>query len=301
MPERPRRPDILEKMMRRGYEKTTSSPENDEYRRVIYEDQHPRVEGKASQKKTPFGNPVETTAEIRRFALEKGADRVGFCLINQDWVYRESKVPHKYGIVLLKEMDYARISEAPAASAGIESTRSYMVLGEIAVSLGEYIRKRGYEAIIHHPRGDRYCRGELLFTPHAISAGLGEHGRNGLLINPDFGPRVRLGMVSTDLEIMVDGPVEKGISRFCEYCLKCYRACPVRAIPLKLRKTRGQEKFTIHRQLCAPHFEKTDGCSVCIRECTFNQPTPQATGHIVERVAAWHEIVKANPDWPEIS
>ncbi len=192
-------------------------------------------------------------------------------------------------------MDYEKIGAAPEAMAGIEATRIYMSLGETTIRVGEHVRSLGYEAMIHHPKGDKDSNGELMFVPHAASCGLGEHGRNGLLVNRDFGPRVRLGMVSTNLELIVDPPKYEGIAKFCEYCLKCYNACPTQAIPMKPSKVRGCEKFTIDVNRCAPMFEKTDGCSICIRDCTFNQPTEEATRVLVERVASWHEIVKAHP------
>ncbi len=140
----------------------------------------------------------------------------------------------------------------------------------------------------------------MLYVPHAISAGLGEHGRHGMLINFDFGPRVRIGMVSTDLELVVDGPQEKGIERFCEYCMKCRISCPPEAIPLKKEKSGDVEKFSIRYDLCSPIFEKTDGCSICIRDCVFNQRTVQETNKIVSKIESWFEILKQNPQWPNL-
>ena len=37
-------------------------------------------------------------------------------------------------------------------------------------------------------------------------AGLGEYGRLGLLITPEFGPRVRIGKIFTDLPLSHDEP-----------------------------------------------------------------------------------------------
>ena len=298
MPQQPDQPTVLRKMFSRGFEKKTSSPENDEYRRIIFEEQLPRVHGGPAKKKKRFRNASAAAADIKRFAFENGADRAAICRINPLWVYKGIEVPHEYGIVLLQSMDYERISTAPEAAAGIEATRVYMTLGETTVRVGEHVRSLGYEAMIHHPRGDRDSNGELMFVPHAASCGLGEHGRNGLLINSDFGPRVRLGMVSTDLELVVDPPRDGGIAKFCEFCLKCLNACPTRAIPVNPSMIGGYDKFTIDVDRCAPMFEKTDGCSICIKDCTFNQPTMEATRARVEWVASWYEVVKSHPGWP---
>jgi hypothetical protein len=32
-------------------------------------------------------------------------------------------------------------------------------------------------------------------------------------------------------------------------------------------------KWRLHVDRCLEFFVKTDGCAVCIKECTFNQPT----------------------------
>ena len=211
------------------------------------------------------------------------------------------EVPYKFGIVLLKGMKYEEIMKAPAKEAGIETTKTYMILGETTVRMGEHVREIGHNAMIHHPRGDEQNRCDLMYVPHAISAGLGEHGRNGILINYDYGPRVRLGMVSTDLELVTDIPNEKGIARFCDYCMKCYNNCPMHALPLKKAVTRSQEKFTIDAELCSQFFEKTDGCSICIRDCVFNQPSIEKTHKLLKKINSWHNIVKASPDWPSFN
>jgi len=299
MTERAKRPDIIQRLTAEGFESRNPSPENDEYRRIIYDEQLPRVSGKVSERKKTFKDPRHATEHLKRFALENGADRVAVCRVNQDWVYDGVDVPFRYGIVLLKEMDYEKISTAPGDPAGIECTRTYMVLGETAVRVGEEIKRLGYDAMIHHPRGDRDRLSDLMLVPHAISCGLGEHGRNGLMISPDFGPRARLGMVSTNLELVVDQPQERGVARFCEFCTKCLRACPVQALPAEKRMVRGVLKFTIDAERCSSFFDKTDGCAICIKECAFNQPTIEKTGWMTERVASWYELVKAHPGWPE--
>ena len=299
MTERPERPDVIRRLTEQGFEERTSSPENDEYRRIIYEEQLPRLRGRPSRQRRRFKGAKEATEHLKRFALENGADRVAIGRGNQDWVYSDVEVPYKYGVVLLKEMDYEKIKTAPGDPAGIECTRTYAVLGETTVRVGEEIRRLGHDAMIHHPRGDRNRQSDLMLVPHAISCGLGEHGRNGLMISYDFGPRVRLGMVSTDLELVVDPPQDRGVAKFCEFCTKCLSTCPTNALPTEMRTVRGVMKFTIDMNRCSQYFEKTDGCAICIRDCTFNQPTLEKTRRMMDRAASWYEVVKVHPGWPE--
>ena len=61
----------------------------------------------------------------------------------------------------------------------------------------------------------------------ATSAGLGWIGKNGLLINPDHGPRLSLATVLTDAPLRPDEPIEQCL---CGECTLCVEHCPSRAI-----------------------------------------------------------------------
>ena len=62
-----------------------------------------------------------------------------------------------------------------------------------------------------------------LSIPLAIDAGLGELGRNGLLITPEYGACVRLCKVFTDLPLEADRPVEFGLAEICQRCRRLRR------------------------------------------------------------------------------
>jgi len=57
-------------------------------------------------------------------------------------------------------------------------------------------------------------------------AGLGWQGKNLLLINPEYGPRIRLVTLLTEAPLKIDGPIENR----CGKCTLCHDACPVDAI-----------------------------------------------------------------------
>jgi len=59
-----------------------------------------------------------------------------------------------------------------------------------------------------------------LMVPLAVDAGLGELGRLGYLITKEFGPRVRLGAVTTNLPLIADKPINFGVQDFCNICKK---------------------------------------------------------------------------------
>ncbi|MFQ6059263.1 MAG: hypothetical protein ACE5MB_10355 [Anaerolineae bacterium] len=289
---RPEQPHIIERLIKGGFEEATSSPENDEYRRVIYEEQHPRVTGPVNPHRVEVTDVTAMTRQIKDYALSLGADKVGVCLIDQNHVYQGSVVPYRYGIVLGKRMDYEKIMTAPEPPAGIEVTRTYMVLGEITIRVGQYIRDLGYEAMVHHPRGDRYGESELLFIPHAMAAGFGELGRHGSLINDEHGPIIRFGMVSTDLPLQLDGPREFGVQAFCDTCLRCWRACPAGAIALERCWRRGYYRYIVDTERCLPYFARTDGCGICLKVCSYTRETVEETRRISGKIHAWARSIR---------
>ena len=139
--------------------------------------------------------------------------------------------------------------------------------------LAQFIRGLGYKAI---PGGNDTA----INIPLAIDAGLGELGRNGLLITRRFGPRVRLARVFTDLSLKVDKAVELGITRFCQNCGKCAKHCPGQAIMNGERTIEGHNisssvgvlKWPINAEKCFSFWVRNEGsCMNCIRVCPFNK------------------------------
>lgn len=139
--------------------------------------------------------------------------------------------------------------------------------------LAQYIKNLGYRAYAS-------MNDSALAIPIAIQAGLGEYGRNGLLITPEFGPRLRVGRVYTDLPLVADRPRTFGVKQFCDQCRRCADACPVKAIPFDppsaVRHDRsnliGVTKWTVNAARCFGFWvnQNTD-CSICIRVCPFNR------------------------------
>ena len=119
-----------------------------------------------------------------------------------------------------------------------------------------------------------------LAIPLAIKAGLGEYGRHGLLITREFGPRVRLGKIFTDLPLAHDRPVRFGVQEMCEVCRACTDACPAQAIaggdPSDEMHNRsnitGIKKWTTDAERCFRFWsnQNTD-CSICVRVCPYNR------------------------------
>ncbi len=72
-------------------------------------------------------------------------------------------------------------------------------------------------------------RGSFSHVRAAAMAGLGEVGLNGMLLNPECGPRIHLGSIITTAPLTADAPFK---AKLCdrEKCGKCRQQCPVKAI-----------------------------------------------------------------------
>lgn len=232
-------------------------------------------------------NTRAITGGIKRAAAFFGASLVGVCELDRNWVYasafplRDAKsIPNdlpeacRYAIAIAVEMDYDAIRCSPASPSSAATGLGYSKMAFVAGLLAHHIRGLGYQAIACG--NDTACS-----IPIAIDAGLGELARNGLLITPEFGPRVRLAKVFTDLPLLPDRPIEFGVWDFCMQCEKCADRCPSKSIahgaptdkPNNISNRDGVLRWPINAETCLAFWAAngTD-CANCIRTCPFNKP-----------------------------
>jgi reductive dehalogenase len=217
--------------------------------------------------------------------LSVGAADVGVAKLDRMWLYSANRIgePYqipqsiKYAIVALIEMDYDAIATSPAFPASIATAVGYSKMAFIEIILTAFIRKLGYTAIP--------CGNDLtLSVPLAIDAGLGQYGRHGLLITKEFGSRVRIAKVLTDMPLNIDQldyDFCKSVIRFCEDCEKCAEHCPNQCIPFGKERTWNGEtksnnpgilKWYVNVESCYGFWiENGSDCSNCIRSCPYNK------------------------------
>ncbi|HEA70737.1 MAG TPA: 4Fe-4S dicluster domain-containing protein, partial [archaeon] len=186
-------------------------------------------------------------------------------------------------IVMAIEMDQDAISTAPAQPAAAAASLGYSKIAFIISCLGEFIRNLGYRAI--------QCGNDTaLSIPLAIDAGLGALGRLGLLITPEYGPRVRICKVFTDLPLISD-EVNKDfihkVENFCKRCSKCANACETKAITEErepsfkgknISNNSGIKKYYINAEKCFEFWiENSSDCGSCIAACPFSKITKYVT------------------------
>ncbi|NJN83150.1 MAG: reductive dehalogenase [Caldilineaceae bacterium] len=247
---------------------------------------------------------VESTAEmsreIKHVAKLFGADLVGITGYDERWVYThkysrqsQSEKPNELPegltnvIVIAQAMDHDLIQTVPSALSGTATGLGYSRDTLVLLAVTQYIRNLGYQAVAS-------LNDTALAIPLAIQAGLGEYGRHGLLITKEFGPRVRLGKIFTDLPLEQDGPIRFGVKEFCESCRKCANACPAKAIPhgdpntipLNSSGITGVRKWSVDGERCFKFWaSQNSDCSICIRVCPYNKDFGKWYHRVGQRLA----------------
>jgi len=110
-------------------------------------------------------------------------------------------------------------------------------------------------------------KGHLSHKHLARAAGLGWIGRNNLLVHGEFGSRIRLVTILTDLPLKSNSPSESN----CATCQSCLAACPVGAIkerPEDFDHTRCYEQLRAFAKTL--HFSHNI-CGVCVKACRGNR------------------------------
>ncbi len=180
----------------------------------------------------------------------------------------ESTLPR--GIMLMVEMDKDFVNRAPQLEQGTEAVKAYMNLATASLWLATYIQQLGYDAKVHID--GNY---EAFLPPLAQRAGLGEVGRASLLINPKYGQRIRIAMISTDLPLEISGPQTYGIKEFCQACGRCALTCPGKTIskePAQYLEDKDLVGWTINQELCFTVWQRVGmDCGVCLSSCPVSQ------------------------------
>ncbi|MFX1496395.1 MAG: reductive dehalogenase [Promethearchaeota archaeon] len=261
------------------------------------------------RKRYEITNPQDFSLILKKVAKFYGASLVGITEVNEKWIYKsgflrsgmtseaDSKKELREGklcdnildnlislpkgisrvIVMAIEMDHDAISTAPAQPAAAASAIAYSKMAFVISCLGEFIRNLGYRAI--------QCGNDTAISiPIAIDAGLGAIGRNGLLITPEYGSRVRICKVFTDIPLAIDKPNLEFIKKVNDFCTKCYKCadiCETKAIsrekepsfkPPTISNNPGVKKYYVDVEKCFEFWiENSSDCGNCIAICPFSK------------------------------
>jgi epoxyqueuosine reductase QueG len=202
-------------------------------------------------------------------AVLLGAGKVGDILKKAELLSTNATKDLEYAIsigTILSNRIIEEIEDHPTKLYFYHYRRLNIALDQAAIKITSFIQKEGFEALpipASQTIDWENQRGHLSHKIAAVRAGLGWIGRNNLIINEDYGARVRYVTVLTDIPL----PLPNAIQRDCGACRSCISVCPAGAI--------GSSWEEFDRQKCTEqlkYFSKKYQighyiCGICVKAC----------------------------------
>ncbi len=223
-------------------------------------------------------NAAENAANVKAASYFIGVDAVGISRC-PDWAWYSHDAtgtpidpPHTNAISMIIDQGFETMDGASGDDwiAVAQSMRAYLRFSLLGGVIAKQIRNMGYKAKAH-----TLMDGEVLQPPLLLLSGLGEVSRIGeVILNPLLGPRLKSGVVTTDMPLTHDKPIDFGLQTFCESCNKCARECPSGAITAGPKLMfNGYEIWKSDSQKCTTYRITTEGgamCGRCMKTCPWN-------------------------------
>ncbi len=215
---------------------------------------------------------------IKAAAYFIGVDAVGISRC-PDWAWYSHDAngdqitpehPNAISFIIDQGFDTTEGSSGDDWIAVVQSMRAYLRFSLLGGIVAKHIRNLGYSARTH-----TNVDSEVVHPPLLLLSGLGEVSRIGeVIVNPFLGPRLKSGIITTDMPLAHDKPIDFGMQAFCEACNKCARECPSGAITAGPKLMfNGYEIWKSDSQKCTTYRITQKGgsmCGRCMKTCPWN-------------------------------
>lgn len=169
-----------------------------------------------------------------------------------------------------------------------------LLLDDLAIRVTQFIQRNGGRALpipasqlLDMERWKSYISHKAV----AVAAGMGWQGKSLLLVNRNYGPRVRLVTILTDVPYRPDQPVKN----LCARCSACADACPSQAIKNVNTESHYEDREeALHLKRCVDKvwtefrelpFIEAPICGVCVAACPFGKRKKKKKGQARDAVA----------------
>lgn len=223
-------------------------------------------------------------SELEIHLKQNGAALVGFSALGDKAPAELGKFP--FAVTIVRKLSDA-VVETIDGKPTLPYFQHYRItntkLDLLALCAIDFIEAHGYDALpiaaSQSTNTDKEAyRGIFPHKTAAVLAGLGFIGKNGLLITKEYGSKVRLATVLTDMPLE---PQRPRLSDGCGDCERCKSACPAGAIT-GAHYVYGAPRDTIlNARLCSEHMKtyrdigRGAVCGLCMRACPYNQKAQQ--------------------------
>jgi reductive dehalogenase len=232
----------------------------------------------AAERAPGYENPQRNADMIKAAMHFLGADLAGISRAPA-WVWyshrqdgTEMPVAHPRAISVMIDQGYETMEGASGDDwiSSAQSMRTYMRAGLVCGVVGQQLRNLGFSSTAHSAADS-----DVIQTPLVLLAGLGEVSRIGdIILNPFLGPRQKTGIVTTELPMVEDKPIDFGLQNFCGACNKCARECPSGAISSGPKVMfNGYEIWKADVEKCTRYRMTNMGgsmCGRCMKTCPWN-------------------------------
>lgn len=230
---------------------------------------------------------MDLTAVLKTYAREHGADLFGVADLKP---FKSAKFslpmdlldPYAYAVSVAISVDNEiinRITDYPTPEYAEHYRRINLALDVLTSDLARWIHGHGDQALpipASAITDKNKLMGSISHKAVARMAGIGWQGKSLLIVSPEFGPRIRLATVLTDMPLEPDAPLKNR----CGKCAECAKACPSSAIKNVSTESHysGREE-ALRFSYCAGktlEFSALPGigariCGVCVMACPFGK------------------------------
>jgi len=218
------------------------------------------------------------TEELMRYLSDEGADLVGTSSIEGLLSGRFSALPYAVTIgVRLSDAVVDEVTTGPKKLYFANYRAVNAFLDMVATKCVGWLQRHGFNALAipasQSTSEDGYA-GDFPHKTAANMAGLGFIGKNALFVSNDFGPRVRLTTVLTDMPL----PSDEMQPVLCGNCRACVDACPCGALTGRTWSRNGAREDIVDAALCSRYMKKAYQhigrgvvCGICMAVCPFGK------------------------------
>ncbi len=215
---------------------------------------------------------------IKEYANALELDLVGFSDLGFSPIKNLSEL--KYAVTIAVKLPDAvlkTIENKPTIAYFHEYRTANAFLDNCTFKIARFIEKQGFLAFpIGASQSLPESDYEALFShKHAGRlAGLGFIGKSGLFITKEYGSKIRLATVLTNMPLSSENPI---IENGCGDCCSCVKACPAGAISGTVYREGMRREDFFFADKCSHHMKtyKDIGrgavCGICIKVCPYNK------------------------------
>lgn len=219
--------------------------------------------------------------QLRDKLLDLGASTVGFAHVGDKLPEKLSRLPYAVSVaVRLSDFIIDEISDKPTFTYFHHYRTVNFLIDQIMLRGLLFLQEKGYHALAVpasqtvNDLEDKYS-GIFPHKTAAVKAGLGWIGRNGLFISDDYGPRVRLGTLLTDMELVVRDNKPEGS---CGECRLCVSSCPAAALTGNRWEEGCGRSHVVDAKACSEymnakfkHIGRGSVCGICVKVCPHGE------------------------------